>query len=127
MLDKGYDREVLEDNVVVFRARSATRQAVDKWYEDVAMVFAQALAQGTQARLMYDLRNIDMVTPYGLQRAEELDKLPLPEDWRVATLVSNVFVANVANYVISVSMLPAMRNKSRVFADEAEALTWLRE
>jgi hypothetical protein len=44
----------------------------------------------------------------------------------VATLVGTAFLANMVNYVISVSLLPEMRLKSRVFSDEAEALAWLR-
>jgi hypothetical protein len=100
---------------------------VDQWFEKVAAVFAQALEQGTRARLMYDLRKLDVITPYGLQRVEELERLPLPDDWRVATLVTNPFIASVANYVISVARLPAVRNHSRVFTDEAAALAWLGE
>jgi hypothetical protein len=75
---------------------------------------------------VYDVRNIGLVTPHAIQRAEELEKLAVTDDWRVATLVGTAFLANMVNYVISVSLLPEMRTKSRVFSDEAEALAWLR-
>jgi len=51
----------------------------------------------------------------------------VPDDWRVATLVGNAFIANMVSYVKSVSRLPTMHDRSRVFSDEAEALAWLRE
>jgi hypothetical protein len=126
-MSKGYIKEILDGNVVVFRAMLATREFVDEWFQDVAAVFAQALEQGTRARLMYDLRNLDIITPYSLQRVEELERVPLPDDWRVATLLTNPFLASVVNYLISVARLPAMRHHSRVFTDEAQALAWLRE
>jgi len=126
MTDKGYDKDVYEEGIVVFRVWSTTRASIDEWYQDVAGVFAQALAQGKPVRVMYDLRRIDLVTPYSVQRAEALEQLPIPDDWRVATLVGNAFIANMVSYVKSVSSLPAMRDRSHVFSDEAEALAWLR-
>jgi hypothetical protein len=99
---------------------------VDAWIADVATVFAQSLEQGRPVRLMYDVRSIGLVTPYAIQRAEELERLAVTDDWRVATLVGTAFLANMVNYVISVSLMPEMRSKSRVFSDEAEALAWLR-
>jgi hypothetical protein len=68
-----------------------------------------------------------MVTSYGVQKAEDLAKLPLPDDWRVATLAGNAFIANMVGYVRLVSLPPEMHNRSRVFSDEAEALDWLRQ
>ena len=126
MPDEGYEKQVHDDGIVVFRVRSTTHTSIDAWYQDVASAFAQALAQGKPVRVMYDLRHLDMVTPYSVQRAEALEKLPVPDDWRVATLVGNAFIANMVSYVKSVSLQPALRDKSRVFSEEAEALTWLR-
>jgi hypothetical protein len=126
-MDQGYTKEILEDNVVAFRATYVSRECVDAWVQDVAAVFADALKQGTRARLLYDLRKVNIVTPYSLQRAVELEKLPLPPDWRVATLVVNPFIASVVNYAISISVTPTMREHSHVFANEAEALDWLHE
>jgi hypothetical protein len=127
MADKGYTKDVHDDGVVVYHIGSTTRSSIDEWFQDVAAEFARALEQGRPVRVMYDLRRVDLVTPYGVQRAEALEKLPVPDDWRVATLVGNAFIANMVSYVKSVSLLPTMRDKSRVFSDEAEALAWLRE
>lgn len=126
MADQGYDKQVYEDGIVAYRIRSTARPNVDAWYQDVAAVFAQALEQNKPVRLMYDLHRIDLVTPYSVQRAEALEKLPVPDDWRVATLVGNAFIANMVSYVKSVSRLPTMHDRSRVFSDETEALAWLR-
>jgi len=119
-------KEILEGGITVYRAKSSDRDVVDAWYDDVAEVFRQSLEQGRPARLMYDVRHIGLVTPYAIQRSEDLERLAVTKDWRVATLVGTAFLANMVNYVISVSLLPEMRAKSRVFSDEAEALAWLR-
>jgi SpoIIAA-like len=126
MAGKGFEKQVLEDGIIIYRAHSADREVVDAWYDDVGSVFSQSFEQGRPVRLVYDVRNIGLVTPHAIQRAEELEKLAVTDDWRVATLVGTAFLANMVNYVISVSLLPEMRSKSRVFSDEAEALAWLR-
>jgi hypothetical protein len=126
MAGKGFDKEILEGGITVYRSKSSDREVVDAWFDDVATVFSQSLEQGRPVRLVYDLRNIGLVTPYAIQRSEELERLAVTDDWRVATLVGTAFLANMVNYVISVSLMPAMRSKSRVFSDEAEALAWLR-
>lgn len=126
MADKSFDKEILEGGITVYRAKSSSREVVDAWYDDVAVVFRQSLEQSRPARLMYDVRNIGLVTPYAIQRSEALERLAVTDDWRVATLVGTAFLANMVNYVISVSLLPEMRARSRVFSDEAEALAWLR-
>lgn len=127
MPDKSYQKQVLDDGIIIYRSASSDREVVDAWVEDVSRVFEAARALNKPVRLVYDVRNIGLATPYGIQRAEELERLNLPDDWRVATLVGNAFLANMVNYVISISMLPDMRSRSRCFADEAEALAWLRE
>jgi len=66
MADQGYDKQVYEDGIVAYRIRSTARPNVDAWYQDVAAVFAQALEQNKPVRLMYDLRRIDLVTPYSV-------------------------------------------------------------
>jgi hypothetical protein len=126
MAGKSFDKEILEGGITIYRSKSSDHEVVDAWFDDVATVFAQSLEQGLPVRLMYDVRNIGLVTPYAIQRAEELERLAVTDDWRVATLVGTAFLANMVNYVISVSLMPDMRTKSRVFSDEAEALAWLR-
>jgi hypothetical protein len=126
MAGKGFEKQVLEDGITIYRAQSSDREVVDAWYDDIAGVFSQSFEQGRPVRFVYDVRNIGLVTPHAIQRAEELEKLAVTDDWRVATLVGTAFLANMVNYVISVSLLPEMRSKSRVFSDEAEALAWLR-
>jgi hypothetical protein len=126
MAGKSFEKEILEDGITIYRSQASDRDVVDAWYDDVAVVFAQSLEQGRPVRLIYDVRNVGLITPYAIQRAEELERLAVTDDWRVATLVGTAFLANMVNYVISVSLLPEMRSKSRVFSDEAEALAWLR-
>jgi hypothetical protein len=126
MASQTYDKLVLEDGIIVFRLRSTAREHLDAWYQDVAGVFAEARASGVGVRLLYDVRGIDLVTPYSVQKAEDLNKLPQPVDWRVATLVKNSFIANMVNYVRLVSLQPSVREQSHIFSDEAEALAWLR-
>ncbi len=126
MAGKGFDKEILEGGITIYRSKSSDRDVVDAWYDDVAVVFRQSLEQGRPVRLMYDVRHIGLVTPYAIQRSEELERLAVTDDWRVATLVGTAFLANMVNYVISVSLMPEMRARSRVFSDEAEALAWLR-
>jgi len=127
MPDKNYQKQVLDDGIVIYRSSSSDREVVDAWFEDVGRVFEAARALNQPVRLVYDVRSIGLATPYSIQRAEELERLNLPDDWRVATLVGNAFLANMVNYIISISMLPDMRARSRAFADEAEALDWLRK
>ena len=126
MAGKSFEKEILEGGITIYRSKSSDREVVDAWIADVATVFAQSLEQGRPVRLMYDVRNVGLVTPYAIQRAEELERVAVTDDWRVATLVGTAFLANMVNYVISVSLMPDMRAKSRVFSDEAEALAWLR-
>lgn len=126
MPDQSYEKEILPDGIVVFAVKSTARAHIDAWYADVASVFAEARAKGAPVRLLYDIRQIDLVTPYSVQKAEDLNKLPQPDNWRVATLVKNSFIANMVNYVRLVSLQPGMRERSRIFSDEAEALAWLR-
>ena len=126
MPDQPYEKEILPDGIVVFVVKSTAREHIDAWYADVASVFAEARAKGAPVRLLYDVRKIDLITPYSVQKAEDLNKLPQPDNWRVATLVKNSFIANMVNYVRLVSLQPGMREQSRIFSDEAEALAWLR-
>jgi hypothetical protein len=126
MAGKSFEKEILEGGITVYRSKSSDREVVDAWIADVATVFAQSFEQGRPVRLMYDVRNVGLVTPYAIQRAEELERVAVTDDWRVATLVGTAFLANMVNYVISVSLMPDMRAKSRVFSNEAEALAWLR-
>jgi len=127
-MDTGYEKEVLADKIVIFRFKSTSRETVDTWFGDVVSEFAKALEEGRRTRVMYDLRVVGMLTPYTLQRAQALERgVPVPDDWRVATLVPSEFVANLVNYVISISQMSGMQSKSRVFSNEDEALAWLRE
>jgi hypothetical protein len=127
MANQSYDKETLPDGIVVFVVKSTSREHMDAWYQDVAAVFAQARANNTPVRMLYDVRKIDLITPYSVQKAEDLNKLPVPNDWRVATLVKSSFLANMVNYVRLVSLQPGVREQSRIFSDEAEALAWLRQ
>ena len=126
MAGKGFEKEILEDGIVIYRAKSSDRAVIDAWHNDVAAVLAQSFELGRPVRLMYDVRNIGLVTPYAIQRSEELERLAVSDDWRVATLVGTAFLANMVNYVISASLVSDMRSRSRVFSDEAKALAWLR-
>jgi len=126
MPDQVYDKQMLEDGVIVFRLKSTAHDHVDAWFQDVGRVLTEAHDKHTMARLMYDTRDIALITPYLVQKAEDLNKFPQPDDWRIATLVKNAFMANMVNYVRMVSLQPTMRERSRVFSDEAEALAWLR-
>ena len=126
MAGKSFEKEILEGGITIYRSTSSDHEVVDAWFDDVATVFAQSFEQGRPVRLVYDLRHIGLITPYAIQRGEELERVAVTDDWRVATLVGTAFLANMVNYVSSVSLLPDMRSKSRVFSDEAEALAWLR-
>jgi hypothetical protein len=126
MAGKSFEKEILEGGITIYRSTSSDHEVVDAWIADVGKVFAESLEQGRPVRLMYDVRSVGLVTPYAIQRAGELERLAVTDDWRVATLVGTAFLANMVNYVISVSLMPDIRAKSRVFSDEAEALVWLR-
>jgi len=133
MTHGGYEKRVLEDGVVVCTVASSDHEAMEAWFNDVGEVLTQAREQGKPARLMYDVRNLGLLSAYKVQRFDAMEKRvedqeqrQLPSDWRVATVVGNPFIANLVNYFISVSVLPEMRHRSRVFANEMEALAWLR-
>ena len=126
MSNQAYEKEVLQDGVIVFRLKSTAHEEVDAWFQAVGQVLTEAHDKRTRARLMYDTREIALITPYLVQKAEDLNKFPQPDDWRIATLVKNAFMANMVNYVRLVSLQPTMRERSRVFSNEAEALAWLR-
>ncbi len=127
MTNKGYVKEILKDQIVVLRITSSAREVVDACYEVAASALAEARQQHTCARLLYDVRKLDAVTPYGLRRAEDLGWLPLPDQWRVSALVSSPMVATLYNYLKAASLQPAVRDNSRLFTDEDEALAWLRQ
>lgn len=126
MANQAFDKAVLEDGVIVFKIKSTAHEDVDAWFQAVGQVLTEAHDKRTIARLMYDTRDIALITPYLVQKAEDLNKFPQPDDWRIATLVKNSFMANMVNYVRMVSLQPTMRERSRVFSSETEALAWLR-
>lgn len=125
MANRCYDKEVRSEGIVVFKFKSTSPPCIDTWFEDVAAVFAQALEDQTRVRLMYDVRGLRSPSPYALQRAQDLSKLPLPDDWRVATLTQNAFATNIINFIRKVSLSSDMVTQSRIFANEAQAVAWL--
>ncbi len=128
MPDKGYEKEICADGVIVYHLHSKSESAFQDWFEDVAAVFAKAREEGKAIRLLYDVREIDAISPMQMHRAQQLAELPLPDDWRVATLTGSSFATNMINLIRSISLLaPGMYERSRVFSDEGEALAWLRE
>lgn len=128
MQDRGYEKEVLADGVIIYRLHSKSEATFAAWFEDVKAVFARARESGTAARLLYDVREIDAISPRQMRMAQQLADLPLPADWRVATLTGSSFATNMINLIRSISLLsPGMYERSRVFSTEDEALTWLRE
>lgn len=125
---KGYEKEVLPDGVVIYRIHGTDKITAETWFHDVTAVFAEAIRQGQPARLMYDVREVGFFTPHVMKRAGQLAQVPLPADWRVATLVKNAFVRQLVSTIKTISLLSQeMYERSHVFSDEAEALAWLRK
>ena len=123
-----YDKELLEGGIVVYRLRKTSRECMDLWFEDVSNVFESSLAQDNSVRLLYDVRALTVPTPYSLERAQALADLPLPEDWRVATVTGTGFATGLINLIRSASLLShEMYERSRVFSAERDAIAWLRE
>jgi hypothetical protein len=127
MANRCYDKEIRYDGVVVYKFKSTTHACMDMWFDDVAAVFAEAIKSQASVRLMYDVRGIRSPSPYALQRAQDLSKLPLPDDWRVATLTKNAFATNIINFIRKMSLSSDTANQSRIFSSEVEALVWLLE
>lgn len=130
----GYDKEVCPDGIIIYRftvpaeGRFLSNAHTDAWFNDVTQVFAQAKAAGQAARLAYDVRALSIPSPYLLQRAQALARLPLPANWWVATIVRSQFAADVINFIRVASLSTADQTKrSLVFKDEYEALQWLRK
>ncbi len=127
MSNQGYIKEILEDGIIIYRIESASRECMEEWFEDVSHAFAEAKAVQTPIRLMYDIRAVNSPTTHAMKRAHDLAKLPLPDEWRVATVCSNPFAVNFINFVRTSSLLTLDTfNRSRVFNNEEEALKWLR-
>lgn len=129
----GYTKEQCADGIIIYRfqmpatGKVVSNACADAWFADVVAVFAQARAADTWAGLLYDARSLNMPTPYILQRAQELARIPLPKDWWVATLVRSQFAADIINFIRTASLSLADQTKrSLVFQDEYEALAWLR-
>ncbi len=128
MIDHCYERGVLDGGIIVYRLKKTTRECMDGWFEDVAAVFSTARERDASVRLLYDVRSLDVPTPYSLDRAQALSKLPLPADWRVATVTGTGFATGLINLIRSASLLShEMYERSRVFSSEREAVVWLRE
>ncbi len=126
MIDPGYDKEIRDDGIIIFRIRSTQRPVVDRWYQDVAGEFARALNEGRATRFIYDARRVNLANPYILKRASDLANLPLPPDWRVATLVSSGFLKHFVHTIRVVSLTSQeMFERSQIFTDEDEAVRWL--
>jgi hypothetical protein len=124
---EGYDKEELEGGITVFKLHNISQETIEAWYQDVAAAFAQAIAEDRPARLLYDVQELAFPTPHLLQRAQDLADLPLPKDWRVATLTANEFARQIIHFIRSISLLaPEMYARSRVFSQKEEALDWLR-
>lgn len=127
MDNHGYKKEVCDDGVVIYRILSTTRSTVDSWYQDVAGEFAVAFKEGKPTRFVYDMRQVSMTNSYVMKRASDLAKLPLPTDWKVATLVGSTFIKHFINSIRTISLTSqAMYERSQIFTAEAEALAWLR-
>ena len=94
--------------------------------DDVAGEFAKAVESGSNTRFVYDIRQASLLNPYVMKRAGDLAKLPLPDDWKVATLVGSNFVKQFINTIRAFSLTSqAMFERSQIFTDEDGALTWL--
>ena len=118
-----YDKEVLEGDIMVYRLKKTSRECMDLWFEDVSGVFAASLAQNKPVRLLYDVRSLSVPTPYSLERAQALADLPLPDDWRVATVTGTGFATGLINLIRSASLLShEMYERSRVFSNEQDAI-----
>jgi hypothetical protein len=123
----GFEKKTLPDGVIIYHFESASRPVANAWYQDVAGVFAHAVQHNTPARLLYDVRQIGMFSPHVMKRAGDLGKLPLPDDWRVATVVQSGFVKQLVETIKTFSLLSADQyERSRVFNDLDAALAWLR-
>ena len=125
---QGYDKEVLDDGIVIYRLIKSDHASVDAFFQDVAGLFARALETGENPRIMYDVRGLTFPSRHMLQRAEALNTLPAPDTWRVATLTGSQFATDIINLIRSISLLSADQYaRSRVFSDEEMALAWLRQ
>lgn len=126
MNERGFEKEVREDGIIIWRIHSTQRTIVDAWYADVAGEFAAAFAASKRTRFMYDVRQVSLANPYIMKRASDLAKLPLPVDWKVVTLVNSAFVKTFVSTIRAVSLTSqAMYERSQIFSNEAEALAWL--
>lgn len=124
---QGYEKEVLDDGIIIYRLREGKVESVDAFFMDVAAVFARALETGEPPRLLYDVRALSFPSRHMLQRAEELNDLPAPDTWRVATLTGSQFATSIINLIRSISLRsPDQYKRSRVFTNEVEAIDWLR-
>lgn len=125
--NQGYEKEIIEDGIIVYRFKSASRQCMEEWFADISQTFADAKSVDAPIRVIYDVRGVSSPTTHALKRAHDLAKLPLPTEWHVATVCDNPFAANFINFVRASSLLSSETlNRSRVFRSEEAALEWLR-
>lgn len=123
----GCDKKIFPDGIIVYHITASSRPVVNAWYQDVVTTFQQAIDQNKPAHLCYDIREISFFTPYVMKRAGDLGKVPLPPDWRVATVVKSAFARQIIDTIKTISLLSKdMYERSHVFDDYEEALTWLR-
>ena len=123
-----FQKEILADGIVLYRAQVITGECADLWFDDIAAEFARANVEQRHIRLLYDLRKVTRATPYMLQRIQQLASLPyLPENWHVASVTGNAFVTGIVHFVKTTSLVnPNLFKRSEIFDGEAEALGWLR-
>jgi hypothetical protein len=122
-----YDKEVLEDGIIVYRVKISTGPCADLWFDDIAGEFEHARLEKRHIRLVYDLCRMSLATPYMMQRMQQLSSLPTPENWHVASIASNAFAVNVVKLVKNASLMDAnLFERSQIFSREEEALAWLR-
>jgi hypothetical protein len=123
-----FQKEILADDIIVYRIQISTGECDDAWFDDLVAEFARAKAEQRNSRLLYDLRKMTKATPYMLQRMQQLASLPnLPEKWFVASVTGNGFVTGIVHFVKTISLFDTkLYERSQIFNGEDEALEWLR-
>jgi len=123
-----FQKEILDDGIIIYRIQVSTGECADLWFNDLAAEFARAKAEKRHSHLLFDLRKMNKATPYMLQRMQQLINLPeLPEKWYVASVTGNSFVTGVVHFVKTISLFDSkLGEQAQIFDYEADAIEWLR-
>ncbi len=124
--EAGYVRQRAPGSVVILRLADSRPETIDAWYRDCQAMMA-SWQPDLRLRYLHDVRGVGLPTLYVTDRVVQVLRrmryTPI-NDGRGAILITNGTLARLLESTIKAR--PQANWSIRCFADEDEALDWLR-